>query len=96
MLVNDRMRDFEHYSCMIFIVIGILANVALNMENNDSRLLNVPKKEFLRVICDILSSSRSGDAVLANALDGEGAPGGENDDNRAGKLCMHTCVIILL
>ena len=74
------MRDFEHYSCMLFVLLGVFANVALNMENNDSRLLHIPKREFLRVICDILSSSRTGDAVLASA-----ASGGDHGGNDAGQ-----------
>lgn len=68
------MRDFEHYSCLVFVVIGLLANVAMNMENNDSRLVYIPKREFMRVICDILSSSRSGDAVLASGANVPSGP----------------------
>jgi hypothetical protein len=44
----------------IFIV-ALVANFAMTMESNDSRLLYVPKKEFLRVMVDIVDGSRDGE-----------------------------------
>lgn len=87
------MRDFEHYSCMIFVLLGVFANVALNMENNDSRLLHIPKKEFLRVICDILASSRTGDAVLASAVPRGDSSGGDagQSPRRFLRLALLSC-----
>lgn len=43
------------------IVCGI-ANLGLAMENNDSRLLHVPKKEFIRVMSEIVSGTGNADA----------------------------------
>lgn len=51
-----KMTHDEHTAWMLFIMLGIASNIAFNMENNDSRILNVPKKEFIRVMGDILSS----------------------------------------
>jgi hypothetical protein len=41
--------------CIFFICIAILCNVALNIENNDSRLLHLPREEFVKVLSSIIS-----------------------------------------
>lgn len=76
------MRDFEHYSCLVFVLLGAFANLAMNLENNDSRILYIPKQEFMRVICGILSSGGSGDAVLASEYDNGEDDDDENDNYR--------------
>jgi hypothetical protein len=37
---------------------SLLVNFALNMENNDSRLVGIPKREFVSVISGILNPSK--------------------------------------
>ena len=65
------MRDFEHMSCFAFMALIFIVQLGLNMENNDSRLLSIPKTEFIRVMREILEGSRSaGDQVLASDIDG--------------------------
>jgi len=53
------LQDTEHFFCLLVVGVIALTNLALNMENNDSRLLHVPKKEFVRVLSGIINSSKS-------------------------------------
>ena len=52
-----RWDDFPHGTCVGFCFVCLITNFALNMENNDSRLVWVPKKEFVNVISGIINSS---------------------------------------
>ena len=51
------MRDYDHNCCVAFILICFIAHFALNVENNDSRIAYIPKKEFTRVIVDIMNGT---------------------------------------
>lgn len=73
-----RMNSFEHGAAAGFIIVGIVCHFAISMENNDSRLLGVPKQEFKRVIGDILRggterATGNGD----NAADHDSADGAQ-------------------
>lgn len=82
------MSHDDHYGCVAFVLGCILCNFALSMESNDSRLLGIPKSEFIRVIRNIMTSSseaaRRGEAV------GEANSNGYNDqtDNNLGALAV--------
>lgn len=54
-LTLGKMEKFTHHSGVGFLVLLGLAHVALNIENNDSRLMWVPKSEFVRVLGDIMN-----------------------------------------
>jgi hypothetical protein len=54
------MSDFDHGVCVVFVLVCGLANLGLAMENNDSRLMSVPKEEFVRVMTEIVSSGERG------------------------------------
>ena len=54
------MSAHDHGVCVVFVLVCGLANVALSMENNDSRLVSVPKQEFVRVMSEIASGSEAG------------------------------------
>lgn len=66
------MTKHDHGICVVFIIVCGVANAALAMENNDSRLLHVPKKEFIRVMSEIVSGTGNPDAG-ENENDGEEA-----------------------
>lgn len=50
---------------MSFVIMSVIVVFAFNMENNDSRLLYVPKKEFVQVMSGIIngSSEANGEAT---------------------------------
>lgn len=54
----QNMTDREHGFCVGFIGVCVACVFALSMENNDSRLLYIPKQEFMRVFVEILSSGK--------------------------------------
>ncbi len=60
---------FTHHSFVGFIVIIGLINLALNMENNESRLISIPKKEFKRVLIDIMNGTTSSNTNKNNSND---------------------------
>lgn len=77
------MRDFEHFSCMGFVGVALVAHVALACENNDSRLLHIPKREFIQVMSGILSGGdKAGDQQLASSAGDMDA--GDVDDDEDG------------
>lgn len=54
---------------MAFVIAGFLSNLALNIENNDSRITGIPKKEFIRVIGGIISGSYNRDSDLRQEVE---------------------------
>jgi len=52
-----KMDRYEHGYQVGFIIVILLANFGLSIEANESRLLGIPKKEFIRVMQDILNSN---------------------------------------
>ena len=46
-----------HAACLFFFIILIIGNISLAIENNESRILSISKREFLRVLQDIIFSS---------------------------------------
>lgn len=51
------MHEFGHWTCFGVAVAVFLINLAMNMENNDSRLGGIPKEEYMRVLTGIMGSS---------------------------------------
>jgi membrane-associated phospholipid phosphatase len=47
----------HHWYCVAIVTVPIMVNFALNMENNDSRILYIPKKEFVTVLGNIINGS---------------------------------------
>lgn len=62
-------------------VAAILCNLAYSMENNDSRLVYVPKREFVRVLSEIVCGPNS---QRDAAVDG-GHPDSEDEDDGMGR-----------
>jgi len=52
-----RMTKEGHGICLGFLSFLVVGNVAIAIENNESRLLSIPKQEFIRVISGIISNS---------------------------------------
>lgn len=67
------MSHGHHWACVAYAIIPIMLNFALSMENNDSRLLNIPKQEFIRVLRDIISNSEDSnvDDTIVGEYNGE-------------------------
>lgn len=49
-----RISHHAHGTCVAVVVVGVLCSFALAMEDNTSRLLYIPKSEFIQVIRGIL------------------------------------------
>lgn len=49
------MSHHEHGVCVVFILLGLVCNFSLNVENNESRLVHLPREEFVKVMSDIIS-----------------------------------------
>jgi len=62
--------------------VAILCNLAYSMENNDSRLFYVPKREFVRVLSEIVSGPNSQQDA---AVDGDPDSEDEDDGTRRGE-----------
>lgn len=60
------MSFHQHGVCVMVIVLGVLCNFALNLENNESRLMQIPREEFVRVMSDIISG---GDKNASSSVD---------------------------
>jgi membrane-associated phospholipid phosphatase len=56
-LAFHKMTKLGHAVCLGSLALIVLGNLALAIENNESRLLFIPKKEFLTVLSGIISSS---------------------------------------
>lgn len=67
------MTKHQHGVCVVFVLLGLLCNFALNVENNDSRLLHLPKEEFIRVMSDIIGGGdkNTPSTVEQSSEDGE-------------------------
>lgn len=52
-----RVERFTQHSGVAFMLMIGIAYLAMNMENNESRLLSVPKHEFTRVLADIMNGT---------------------------------------
>jgi len=65
------MKHGNHICCVIAVVASLLCNFALNVENNDSRVIGVPKSEFIRVISGIINASNAEEGGKSRAGGGE-------------------------
>ena len=68
------MSHHQHGVCVVFILLGVICNFALCVENNDSRLLHLPKEEFVSVLSGIISGGDKNTASVvetASSEDGE-------------------------
>lgn len=54
------MSHHDHGFCVGAVLILVLSGLGLNMENNQSHFLYIPKQEFIRVMVDILSGGGKG------------------------------------
>lgn len=65
------MKPTKHICCVIGIVFIFLCHFALCVENNDSRILGIEKKEYVRVISGIIDSGAEGhdDINIENEVD---------------------------
>jgi hypothetical protein len=54
------MNHHDHGFCVGVVVLMIIVGLGLNMENNQSYLMYIPRKEFTRVISDIVSGGGRG------------------------------------
>lgn len=61
------MTHHQHTVCVVIVVLGVLCNFALNVENNESRLVHLPREEFVKVMSDILSG---GDKNTPSVVEG--------------------------
>lgn len=53
-------------------VVAVLCNLAFNIENNDSRLVYVPKREFVRVMSEIVSGPGTQQAAVGEGEERDG------------------------
>jgi hypothetical protein len=51
------MHDRTHVCCVIATLAALVCHFCLNIENNDSRILSIPKSEYVSVLSSILSSN---------------------------------------
>jgi len=72
------MHWIDHLSYSFVAVICVVANFGLASENNDSRLLYVPKKEFVRVIGGIISGGNNQDQADVSQVGGGAGAGGRS------------------
>ena len=79
------MTHHQHGVCVAVIIFGVLCNFALSLENNESRLMQIPRDEFIRVMSDIISGGdkNASSSVEVSTTDDEGFydpmdPNGEN------------------
>ena len=80
----QNMPKHTHGVYVGIVIVIFLANLALNMENNDSRLLFINKTEFVRVIRGILYSG-TGEAGEGSTLRGAVQRYGNNDGDGEGE-----------
>lgn len=52
----EQMTQIDHTHGMICLGVALLAYMGIVSENNDSRLLSIPKSEYMRVLSDIMAS----------------------------------------
>jgi hypothetical protein len=67
------MSHGHHWACVAYATIPIMLSFAFSMENNESRLLNIPKQEFVRVLRSIISDSEDSnvDDTVVGEYNGE-------------------------
>lgn len=70
----------DHLWCTFIAVMCFLVHFGLTAENNDSRLLYIPKKEFVRVIGGIINNTSTQDQSEATT-GGASRRGGPDGDN---------------
>lgn len=55
------MHDRHHICCVIAAIGVLLCHFFLNVENNDSRILSLPRSEYIKVISSILQQTTTKD-----------------------------------
>ena len=58
-----------HGACLFALSIITIGNIALAIENNESRIISIPKKEFLSVLRGIINSSNESARDAENYTD---------------------------
>jgi hypothetical protein len=66
-----RMTHHQHGVCVVFICLGVLCHLALCIENNDSRLVHLPKEEFIKVMSEIVSGGDKNTTTVAEPSSSE-------------------------
>ena len=51
------MSNEGHGICVFILALIVLGNISLAIENNESRIISIPKREFTKIIRGIISSS---------------------------------------
>jgi hypothetical protein len=64
------MSKHQHGVCIIVVCLGAVCNLALSIENNESRLVHLPKEEFIKVMSEIISGGAD-PSMVETAGDGE-------------------------
>ena len=52
------MHDRHHICCVIAAIGAFLCHFFLNVENNDSRILSIPRSEYIQVISSIIQQTK--------------------------------------
>ena len=72
-----RMSQHKHGVCVGLVLLIVMCNFALNVENNESRLMHLSKAEFVKVMSDIISGG--GDKDSPSMVEGENNGEGEGE-----------------
>ena len=68
------MNRHQHYTCITLAFVLVAINFGLAIEGNESRLVYIPKKEFLRVLVDIVNGGGDrGERVEDESIDADAA-----------------------
>lgn len=57
------MHDRHHICCVIAIIGVFLCHFFLNVENNDSRILSIPRSEYIQVISSIIQQTKDDNEI---------------------------------
>jgi hypothetical protein len=49
----------DHIFCIAFVSLGIICNIAMSIENNDSKVIGISKKTFINVLQDIINGGEN-------------------------------------
>lgn len=58
-LLRYSMTHHQHTACVVFVGLGVVCHFALSVENQDSRLVHLPREEFVKVMSEIVSGGQA-------------------------------------
>ena len=79
-LEYHRLNAHQQWTCLVIVCVVVAINFGLAMENNDSRLVYVPRKEFLRVLVDIVNGGSSEPGARREDEPGDDVDGADDND----------------